>query len=83
MKNSDFIWKIDIFIRTCCKRNEPTALHFPHGTNSFKTGENVVRMSQRKGGHIVSCCCFAGISYRPSRSILRSGFSLTIEVNSL
>ena len=54
VKNSDFIWKIDIFIRNCCKRNEPTALHFPQGTNSFKTGENVVRMSPRKGAIFVS-----------------------------
>ena len=49
VKDSVFIWRIDIFIRNCCKRNEPTALHFAHGTNSFKMGENVVHMSLRKG----------------------------------
>ena len=26
-------------------KKELTVLHFPHGTNSFKTGENVVRVS--------------------------------------
>ena len=38
-------------------KKELTVLHFPHGTNSFKLGENVVRMSAPCLKSVSSLCC--------------------------
>ena len=46
--------KIHILLRSCYKWTEH-AVCFPHGTISFKTGENVVHMSQGKAAMFSLC----------------------------
>ena len=46
--------KLHILLRSCYKGTEH-AVYFPHGTISFKTGENVVRMSPGKAAMFSLC----------------------------